>query len=108
VLASLQLEHHFSLLNYRERVSIGHFRNFLMAESAFFDLYGAWWERALYTLQLGVRMINQRRRDEPDEIQNATRSALMRRLWTGRGSRLMQWRQDSGCAENAPAPQGER
>ena len=106
VLASLQLEHHFSLLNYRERVSIGHFRNFLMAESAFFDLYGAWWERALYTLQLGVRMINQRGRDEPDEIQNATRSALMRRLWTGRRSRLMHWRKEAGCAETAPATQG--
>jgi GT2 family glycosyltransferase len=108
VLASLQLEHHFSLLNYRERVSIGHFRNFLMAESAFFDLYGAWWERALYTLQLGVRVMTQRGRNEPREIQNATRSALMRRLRTGRARRLTEWRQEAGCAETPAAFKGER
>jgi GT2 family glycosyltransferase len=108
VLASLHLEHHFSLLNYRERVSIGHFRNFLMAESAFFDLYGTWWERALYTLQLVMRIINQRRRDEPREIQHATRGALMRRLRTGRTRRLMEWRQDAGCAETVATPMGER
>lgn len=108
VLASLQLEHHFSLLNYRERVSIGHFRNFLMAESAFFDLYGTWWERALYTLQLGVRMITQYGRDEPGEIQNATRSALLRRLGSGRTKRLLQWRKEAGCAETVPAAKGVR
>jgi GT2 family glycosyltransferase len=108
VLASLQLEHHFSLLNYRERVSIGHFRNFLMAESAFFDLYGNWWERALYTLQLGVRMITQYGRDEPREIQNATRSALMRRLLLRRTKRLIEWRQKAGCAETVDSATGER
>jgi GT2 family glycosyltransferase len=108
VLASLQLEHHFSLLNYRERVSIGHFRNFLLAESAFFDLYGTWWERALYTVQLGVRMITQHGREEPAEIQDATRTALMRRIGTGRTKRLMRWRQESGCADAAATPTGQR
>ncbi|MCU1313824.1 MAG: glycosyl transferase family 2 [Acidobacteriaceae bacterium] len=108
VLASLQLEHHFSLLNYRERVSIGHFRNFLMAESAFFDLYGTWWERALYTLQLGVRMITQYARDEPGDIQSATRSALLRRLRSGRTTRLMEWRKKAGGADTILAAKSER
>jgi GT2 family glycosyltransferase len=37
VLDSVHLEHHFSLLNYKERVTLAHFQNFLTAESAYFD-----------------------------------------------------------------------
>ena len=37
VLDSVHLEHHFSLLNYRDRVSLARLRNFLAAESAYFD-----------------------------------------------------------------------
>jgi GT2 family glycosyltransferase len=108
VLASLELEHHFSLLNYRERLSISRFRNFLTAESAFIDLYGTWWERALYTVQLGVRMINQHGRDESRDIQNATRSALLRRLRTGRATRLVEWRRAAGRMEPSAVAKSER
>ena len=79
VLDSVHLEHHFSLLNYRERVTLAHFRNFLGAESAYFDLYGSWMARLAYSAQLAVRLVNQRRRGEAREIRSATWKALWRR-----------------------------
>jgi GT2 family glycosyltransferase len=97
VLDSVHLEHHFSLLNYRERVSLPHLQNFLMAESAYVDLYGRWWEHAAYTAQLGVRLINQMRRREAREVLQATRAALRRRFTMNRAKRLERWRQEAGC-----------
>jgi GT2 family glycosyltransferase len=97
VLDSVHLEHHFSLLNYRERVSLPHLRNFLMAESAYVDLYGRWWEHAAYTAQLGVRLINQMRRREAREVLQATRAALRRRFTMNRVKRLERWRAEAGC-----------
>jgi len=96
VLDSVHLEHHFSLLNYKERVTIAHFRNFLGAESAYFDLYGSWMARLAYTLQLGVRLVNQRRRGEASEILNATWKALWRRLSVTKKERLSTWRASMG------------
>jgi GT2 family glycosyltransferase len=99
VLDSVHLEHHFSLLNYKERVSLPHFRNYLSAESAYMDLYSSWWARAAYTAQLGVRLVNQQRRREYPEILLATRTALLRRLTMTRAKRLRSWRQEMGCRE---------
>jgi GT2 family glycosyltransferase len=97
VLDSVHLEHHFSLLNYRERVSLPHLQNFLMAECAYVDLYGTWWEHAAYTAQLVVRLINQIRRREAPEVLQATRAALRRRLTMNRTRRLERWRAESNC-----------
>jgi GT2 family glycosyltransferase len=99
VLDSVHLEHHFSLLNYKERVSLPHFRNYLAAESAYMDLYSPWWARAAYTAQLGVRLVNQQRRREYPEILQATRAALLRRLTITRAKRLRRWRKEMGCRE---------
>jgi len=101
VLGSVHLQHHLSLLNYRERMSISRFRNFLMAEAAYIDLFGTWWERALYSAQLGVRLINQYRRHESAEIRKATWAALMRRMRVRRGRRMREWRESGGCAAGA-------
>ena len=59
VLDSVHLEHHFSLLNYRERVSLARLRNFLMAESAYMDLYGQMVGACSIHAQLAVRLVNQ-------------------------------------------------
>lgn len=96
VLESVHLEHHFSLLNYKERVTLAHFRNFLGAESAYFDLYGSWMAGIAYTLQLGVRLVNQRRRGEAREILDATRKALWRRLSVPKKERISTWRASKG------------
>ena len=97
VLGSVHLQHHFSLLNYKERISPERFLNFLAAEGAYVDLYGSWWERAAYTAQLGVRLVNQQRRREVPEVLQATRAAWRRRLTMNRAQRLDRWRRESGC-----------
>jgi GT2 family glycosyltransferase len=107
VLDSVHLEHHFSLLNYKERVTLAHFKNFLGAESAYFDLYGSWAARLAYTAQLGVRLLNQRRRAEAPEILSATRQALWRRLSVPRSKRIAAWRASmGGWSDRAPAEKG--
>jgi GT2 family glycosyltransferase len=97
VLGSVHLQHHFSLLNYEERISPERFLNFLAAEGAYVDLYGSRWARAAYTAQLGVRLVNQHRRREAPEIRRATWAAWLRRLTMTRTKRLSQWRQQAGC-----------
>jgi GT2 family glycosyltransferase len=97
VLGSVHLQHHFSLLNYKERISPERFLNFLAAEGAYVDLYGSWCARAAYTAQLGVRLVNQQRRRDAREIQRATWAAWLRRLTMTRTKRLSQWRQQAGC-----------
>ena len=104
----LHLEHHFSLLNYKERVSIEHFCNFLAAESAYFDLYASRLAGVAYTAQLGVRLLNQMRRGEASAIRRATGRALLQRLTRGNRTRIALWRQAMGCAESASREEGRR
>ena len=92
VLGALTLEHHFSLLDYPNRVSPEHFRNFLGAEAAYIDMYESSFAAVAYTAQLGVRWLNQIRRREAINIRAATRQALLRRLTMGRRARIAQWR----------------
>ncbi len=92
VLGGLTLEHHFSLLDYGNRVSLDHYKNFLAAESAYNDLYESWFARVAYTAQMGVRLLNQLRRRESREILEATRQAWRRRLTMSRQARLERWR----------------
>jgi GT2 family glycosyltransferase len=96
VLDSLHLEHQFSLLNYKDRLTLARFRNFLGAESAYIDLYGSWLARLAYTAQLGVRLVNQKRRGEAREILTATRQSLWRRLSVPRRERIHVWRASLG------------
>jgi hypothetical protein len=103
----VHLEHHFSLLNYKERVTLAHFQNFLAAESAYFDLYGSWLARLAYSAQLAVRLVNQRRRGEAREIRSATWRALRRRLSVTRKQRIAAWRKSMGGRPGAaPAERG--
>ena len=107
VLDSVHLEHHFSLLNYKERVTLARYRNFLGAESAYFDLYGSWLARLAYSAQLVVRLMNQRRRSEAREILGATRRALWLRLSVTRKKRIAAWRASMGGWPGAtPAARG--
>lgn len=96
VLGSMHLQHQFSLLNYKERISPERFRNFVSAESAYFDLYGSWLARLAYSAQLVVRLMNQRRRSEARDIRRATRRALWRRLSVTRKQRIAAWRASMG------------
>jgi GT2 family glycosyltransferase len=96
VLDSVHLEHHFSLLNYRDRVSLAHLRNFLAAESAYFDQYGSPLAGAAHTVQLAGRLVKQTLRSEKREVRKATWDALWRRLTVAKGKRLSAWRNTMG------------
>ena len=96
VLDSVHLEHHFSLLNYRDRVSLAHLRNFLAAESAYFDQYSSPLAGVAHTVQLAGRLVKQTLRGETREVRGATWDALWRRLTVARSRRLSGWRNTMG------------
>jgi hypothetical protein len=93
VLDSVHLEHHFSLLNYRDRVSLDHLRNFLAAESAYFDIYCSPLAGAAHTVQLAGRLVKQTGRRETREVRRATWSALWQRLTVNKSKRVPAWRE---------------
>jgi GT2 family glycosyltransferase len=101
VLDSVHLEHHFSLLNYRERLSIERFRNFLAAESAYIDLYLPPIAGAMHNVRLAGRVVNQTRRQESREVRRATWSALWQRLSVSRRKRVSAWRAAMGGCPGA-------
>jgi GT2 family glycosyltransferase len=96
VLDSVHLEHHFSLLNYRDRVSLGHLRNFLAAESAYFDQYCSPLAGAGHTVQLAGRLVKQALRRETREVRRATWGALWQRLTVTKSKRVAAWREALG------------
>jgi GT2 family glycosyltransferase len=96
VLDSVHLEHHFSLLNYRDRVSLDHLRNFLAAESAYFDLYCSPLAGVAHTVQLAGRLVKQTGRRETREVRSATWSALWQRLTVSKSRRVATWREAMG------------
>ncbi len=101
----LVIQHELSLLDYRDRMTIAHYEDFLLAESAFRDLYRGGLAGLAYTAQLAVRLRNQKRRREKAEILQATRAFLRRRLTTTRRQRISEWerkmrtREAAGMAE---------
>ena len=101
VLDSVHLEHHFSLLNYKDRVSLAHLRNFLAAESAYFDLYGSPLAGAGHTLQLAGRLVKQALRRETREVRRATWNALWQRLTVAKSKRVAAWRGSMGGSPGA-------
>lgn len=104
----LRMEHHFSLLNYRERLSTGRLRNFLAAESAYVDLYGSRTAGMAYTAQLAVRLVNQVRRAESREVRRATLHAFTRRLVTPKQRRIAEWNSAMGGRPDAAGSQVEQ
>ena len=96
VLDSVHLEHHFSLLNYKDRVSLAHLRNFLAAESAYFDVYCSPLAGAAHSVQLAGRLVKQTLRGETRDVRGATWSALWQRLTVRKSSRIAHWQQSMG------------
>jgi GT2 family glycosyltransferase len=96
VLDSVHLEHRLSLLNYKERLSIERFRNFLAAESAYFDVYCSPLAGAAHSVQLAGRLVKQTLRGETRDVRSATWSALWQRLAVRKRSRIAHWQQSMG------------
>jgi hypothetical protein len=96
VLDSVHLQHQLSLLNYKERLSIERLRDFLAAESAYFDLYGTPAAGAAHSLQLAGRLVKQVLRGETRQVRRATWSALRQRLTVTKSMRVAAWRSSMG------------
>lgn len=96
VLGSVHLQHQLSLLNYKERLSIERLRDFLAAESAYFDLYGTPVAGAAHSLQLAGRLVKQVLRGETRQVRRATWNALRQRLTVTKSMRVAAWRRSMG------------
>ena len=91
IAGDLQIQHHLSLHEGRDRMSEQHFRHFSAAESAFRDLHGSWLEGLLFTGRLFLRAINQKRRGDPAHFLHATLTVWEGRLLLGRKERIRRW-----------------
>jgi GT2 family glycosyltransferase len=101
VLDSVRLEHHLSLLNYRDRISLTRLHNFLRAESAYFDQYCSPLAGAAYNVELAGRVVKQALRGETAEVRRATWRALRHRLTVARSKRVAAWREALGGCPGA-------
>jgi hypothetical protein len=90
-------------LNYKERLSIERFRNFLAAESAYFDVHCSPLAGAAHSVQLAGRLLKQTFRGETRDVRSATWSALWQRLTVRKSSRIAHWQQSMGGWPGAAA-----
>ena len=91
VAGDIQVEHEFSMKDMQRRMSSERYRNVMFAETAFWDLRmnrAAGWER---TLRLALRLVKQWWRKDSWELRRITWQALMRRLFTSRQKRIVEW-----------------
>ena len=91
VLGELQVDHEFSMLDIKNRVSPERYHNVLLTESAFWDLemsIAAGLER---TARLIIRLVKQTVRKDPPELRRITLSFLQRRLFSSKTQRIQDW-----------------
>jgi GT2 family glycosyltransferase len=93
IAGDIRVEHRLSVTEDRSSMSEARFQNFLEAEAASLDLYGTRTEGLLHTLRLIVRVVNQRRRKDPEGFTKQTRKLLSQRLRLSRQTRITQWRE---------------
>ena len=90
IAGDIHLKHELSILH-EDSVTPERFRNYLLAESAFLDLYGTMIERTMYSLRLLGRLGKQRMRNAPPAVRQLTKYALQRRVFISRKRRIGDW-----------------
>jgi GT2 family glycosyltransferase len=93
VAGSLQVEHELSLLH-GENLNPDRFRNFLQAESAFYDLYGGHIRGLALTGRLLGRILRHYMRRDDFVIRQLTWNALNRRVFYSRALRIQDWKSE--------------
>jgi GT2 family glycosyltransferase len=91
VAGEIQVEHKLSLVDYGS-LSPTRFRNFLEAESAFFDLYKGPLDNLVLTAALFIRYCKHMRPGSDPAIAKEVYERLNRRIFQTRGTRIAQWR----------------
>jgi glycosyltransferase involved in cell wall biosynthesis len=91
VAGNVQIEHKLSLLDYKS-LAPARYRNFLEAESAFFDRFRGRVANRVLTATLLVRYYKQKKRGDSPSIRQLTKEHLKRRLFQSRNRRLDDWK----------------
>jgi glycosyltransferase involved in cell wall biosynthesis len=95
VAGDIQVDHQFSMLDKKHRMSISRYRNILTAESAFWDTS----MNRLAGLERTARLIGRWGKQLLDHGANALRKetalAIKKRLFTSRKSRIESWKRES-------------
>jgi hypothetical protein len=95
VAGDIQVEHEFSMLDIKNRMTPDRYRNILLSGGAFWDLYMGRLASIEHTVRLIVRLFYKHPRNgDGPEIVAATREALKRRLFHSKKFRLERWRED--------------
>jgi glycosyltransferase involved in cell wall biosynthesis len=103
VAGDIHVEHEFSMLDRKNRMSIARYRNVLMAESAFWDMSMNRLAGLERTARLIGRWIRHLTRRDPRALRKETAFAIRRRLMKSRKSRLRMWTEESRKQEGYPA-----
>jgi GT2 family glycosyltransferase len=90
VAGDIQVEHELSLLH-GDDLRADRFWNYLLAESAFWDLYGGRPQGIVLTGRLLCRIWRQRKRGHAPAIRRLTWDALKRRVFQSRMRRIRDW-----------------
>jgi GT2 family glycosyltransferase len=90
----LEVEHDLSLLSTTRPMGEERFQNFLLAESAYCDLYRGRINGFFLTGRLLGRAWRPRRNGTDPAIQQLTRTRLLRRMFQSRSERLDEWRSE--------------
>jgi GT2 family glycosyltransferase len=94
VAGDLQLEHQLSLLDSREGMGLDRFKNWLQAESAFFDLYRGRLEGLALTIRLFLRLLRYLKRGVDPARNGAILACLKKRILHSKTRRLKDWERD--------------
>lgn len=95
VAGEVRVEHDFSMMDLRNRVSVARYRNVLLAETAFWDLEMNWLAGMARLARLVVRLVKHLRRNDPVELRRETVEFLKRRLLWSRRRRLRAWQRET-------------
>ncbi len=101
--AEVRVEHSMTVMDYDNLMSEWRYRNFLVAESAFNDLYKGRRENAVQTLRLLVRGLRQRQRFRNPLFSRLTWRHWVTRMVTTRGMRVRRWERLSSGRQGRPA-----
>ncbi|MCU1323321.1 MAG: glycosyl transferase family 2 [Acidobacteriaceae bacterium] len=95
VAGEIQVNHNFSMLNMKTRVTASRYHNILLAESAFWDMgmnLAAGWER---TARLVLRLAKHLWRKDPAKLSAITVEFIKRRLFWSKRKRLQHWEKET-------------
>jgi len=90
--STIVINHELSLLDKDKRMKKERYANFLIAESAFYDLYKTRIDGLFLTLRISCRLVKQIVMGEDTQFGLLTRNFLKRRLLVSKAARIAEWR----------------